>query len=314
MPENLQIHKPLIAHGIGVVGEEGPVFGPLDLELPDKKLVFLSGRDGSGRTALALALSGRMRLSTGTLEVCGHKKQKHIRESVAIAGVDAIDELDRNVKVRDILNEHRAWGHHWYRWVARVDENYRDRILGPVYGERSFPDLDLYVSQIPSLDRLLIRIALSLHPAHRKQVKMLVLDDLEQVREMTDRIVLIDVLHRLSQNMLVIVNSVNPPPEEIYDNMMVIPIFTERNHYEPRRTGLRDTRLGKLSRKWVISEQSQLPTSTNSQGATYTDASKVASSSSLSSSAEAITAADIAGAAAAVLRTESAKESGEKDQ
>ena len=136
------------------------------------------------------------------------------------------------------------------------------------------------------------------------------LDDLEQVREMTDRIVLIDVLHRLSQNMLVIVNSVNPPPEEIYDNMMVIPLFTERNHYEPRRTGLRDTRLGKLSRKWVISEQSQLPTSTNSQGATYTDASKVASS----SSAEAITAADIAGAAAAVLRTESAKESGEKDQ
>mgnify|MGYP001759188523 FL=1 len=115
MPENLQIDKPLIAHGIGVVGEEGPVFGPLDLELPDKKLVFLSGRDGSGRTALALALSGRMRLSTGTLEVCGHKKQKHIRESVAIAGVDAIDELDRNVKVRDILNEHRAWGHHWYR-------------------------------------------------------------------------------------------------------------------------------------------------------------------------------------------------------
>ena len=90
MPENLQIDKPLIAHGIGVVGEEGPVFGPLDLELPDKKLVFLSGRDGSGRTALALALSGRMRLSTGTLEVCGHKKQKHIRESVAIAGVDAI--------------------------------------------------------------------------------------------------------------------------------------------------------------------------------------------------------------------------------
>ena len=96
--------------------------------------------------------------------------------------------------------------------------------------------------------------------------------------------------------------------------MMVIPLFTERSHYEPRRTGLRDTRLGKLSRKWVISEQSQLPTSTNSQGATYTDASKVASSSSLSSSAEAITAADIAGAAAAVLRTESAKESGEKDQ
>ena len=292
MPDHQQIETPLIAHGITVVGEEGPAYGPLDLELPDKKLVFLSGRGGSGRTALALTLSGRMKPTEGTLEVFGHKKVKHIRESVAIAGVDAIDALDRNIKVRDVLNEHRAWSHGWFKWVARVDDNYRDRILGPVYGERSLPDLDLYVSQIPSLDRLLIRIALSLHPAHRGHIQMLVLDDLEQVRELTDRIVLIDALERLSQDILVIVNSVNPPPEEIFDNAMVIPLFTDRAHATPKQSGLRGTRLGRISRKWVVSKAQNVqheltlgsddvpdehvpPTSTNSHGATYTDASKV---------------------------------------
>ncbi|WQD13216.1 MAG: hypothetical protein U1U88_001414 [Lawsonella clevelandensis] len=69
------------------------------------------------------------RPTAGTLEVFGHTKVKHIRESVAIAGVDAIDALDRNIKVRDVLNEHRAWSHGWVKWVARVDDNYRDRIL-----------------------------------------------------------------------------------------------------------------------------------------------------------------------------------------
>ena len=44
MPDHQQIETPLIAHGITVVGEEGPAYGPLDLEIPDKKLVFLSGR------------------------------------------------------------------------------------------------------------------------------------------------------------------------------------------------------------------------------------------------------------------------------
>lgn len=322
MPDHQQIETPLIAHGITVVGEEGPAYGPLDLEIPDKKLVFLSGRGGSGRTALALTLSGRMRPTAGTLEVFGHTKVKDIRESVAIAGVDAIDALDRNIKVRDVLNEHRAWSHGWVKWVARVDDNYRDRILGPVYGERSLPDLDLYVSQIPMLDRLLIRIALSLHPAHRGHIQMLVLDDLEQVRELTDRVVLIDVLERLSQNMLVIVNSVNPPPEEIFDNAMVIPLFTDRAHATPKRSGLRETRLGRISRKWVVSKAQNVqheltmgvkdvpdehipPTSTNSHGATYTDASKVPVPPNAHGTGNTRSAVNIANATAAAVEAES---------
>ncbi|OON27016.1 hypothetical protein BSA16_34235, partial [Micromonospora sp. Rc5] len=86
----------LVADGLSVVGEEGPVFGPIDLRVPDNTLVFLSGRGGSGRTALALTLAGRMKPTDGTLTVFGHDQLKDIRDTVAIAGVDAIDALDRD--------------------------------------------------------------------------------------------------------------------------------------------------------------------------------------------------------------------------
>ena len=150
---------------------------------------------------------------------------------------------------------------------------------------------------------------------------MLVLDDLEQVRELADRIVLIDTLQRLSQNMLVIVNSVNPPPEEIFDTAMVIPLFTDRAHATPQRSGLRETRLGRISRKWVVSKAQNVqhelnvgtddapdehipPTSTNSHGATYTDASKVPVPPNAHGTGNTRSAVNIANATAAAVEAE----------
>ena len=75
---------------------------------------------------------------------------------------------------------------------------------------RDLPPLDSYVSQLPSLDKLLLRVALALKPAHGHEIDMLIMDDLEQVHSFTDREFLLHTLDRLAERMTVVVNSVNP--------------------------------------------------------------------------------------------------------
>ena len=81
-----------------------------------------------------------------------------------------------------------------------------------MFGQRDLPPLNSYVSQISALDRILIRIALALHPASHQPIRMLVMDDLEQVRELDDRLQLVQILTELSQVIPVIVMAVNPLP------------------------------------------------------------------------------------------------------
>ncbi|MDO4685164.1 MAG: hypothetical protein Q4A92_01340 [Corynebacterium sp.] len=202
----------VLAHGISVQGTEGTVYGPLDIEIPTTGLIVLAGRGGSGRTALALTLSGRMKPSSGTLTVLGETKPANIRPKVAIAGVAVIDELDRDVTIKAILREHRAWSTKWAFWTPRIDPQYYEQLCKPIFGDRPLPPMSAYISQIPALDRILLRIALAMNPAHKTPIEMLVMDDLEQVREEPDRQQLIDTLARLSQTIPVVVNAVNPLP------------------------------------------------------------------------------------------------------
>ena len=226
------------AHGISVVGDQGPVYGPLDVEIPGEGLTVLSGRGGSGRTALALTISGRMKPKTGTLEVLGHTKPSEIRKHVAIAGVEDIDQLDRDVKISTVFGEHRAWSRPWTSLRKRAPQDYYEEICSPVFGTRSLPPLDAYVSQICSLDRILIRLALALHPANHSEIGMLIMDDLDQVHETEDRLVLISILNQLAQKIPVVVNAVNPLPPDIAGDATEIELFTDAAHLQPEEHGL----------------------------------------------------------------------------
>lgn len=202
----------VIARGITVRGEEGPVYGPLHFEIPTTGLTVLAGRSGSGRTALALTIAGRMKPSAGELTVLGETKPSKIRPKVALAGVASIDQLDRNVRLSVVFSEHRAWSTPWLMWARRADQQYYEEICQPIFGVHELPPLHAYVGEITALDRLLIRIALAVNPARGSKIEMLVMDDLEQVREDEDRALLLDTLAKLSDAMPVAVNSVNPLP------------------------------------------------------------------------------------------------------
>src|SRR5699024_3485382 len=57
--------------GLGLRGSQGWAFRDVDLTAAAGDLVVLAGPSGSGRSALLLAIAGRLRASTGDLEVVG---------------------------------------------------------------------------------------------------------------------------------------------------------------------------------------------------------------------------------------------------
>lgn len=232
----------IIAKDLSLAAEGGPVYGPLTFTVPNQGVTILSGKGGSGRTALALTLAGRMKADSGTLEVLGHSKLRDIRTRVAIAGVEQVDLLDRDVTVRTLLSEHLNWSLPWWHLAKKADEEYLEDIAGAVFGPRSLPPIDAYVSALPGLDRHLLRMALALQPAHGHDTELLVIDDLEQIHEIADRNLLLLRVGEIAKDIPVVVNATNPIPDNLIDIAANVELDTDRSHIRPEHTGNSEVR------------------------------------------------------------------------
>lgn len=227
----------VVARNLSLKGDEGPVFGPLDGTIPAGGLTNLMGAGGSGRTALALVLAGRMKPTGGELTVLGETRRSHIQKHVAVAGIEQIDLLDRSLTVRDVLNENRSWERPWWKPYGRATEEDLERYCSEIYGDRDLPPLDHYISQLPALDKLLLRVGLALKPAHHKEIGMLIMDDLEQVHDFGDREFLLYMLQELAERMTVVVNSANPIDDCVAPRA-VIQLDISQGHFIPKNAGL----------------------------------------------------------------------------
>ena len=207
---------------------------------------MLIGRGGSGRTALALCISGRMKLGSGSLTVLGETTARHIRPHVAIAGIEEIDSLDRDVRVKTIVTEHLVWSRPWLSWTPPVSQEKYEELCSETFGKRDLPPLDVYVSQLSGLDRILLRIALALNPADGKRIDMLVMDDLDQVREYGERLILVKILHRIAENIPVVVNAVNELPGDFMPDHHQIELDAEGYHLQPENVGADVLRIRKF--------------------------------------------------------------------
>jgi len=76
-------------HEVGVHGPHGPLLEPTSLAVNPAELVLIAGEPGRGHTALALAMSGRLRNHTGVALLDGARDDAGLRRHVAI--VDAPD-------------------------------------------------------------------------------------------------------------------------------------------------------------------------------------------------------------------------------
>ena len=193
------------ARAIRMKGPWGPVYGPIDLDIDAGGVTVLRCPAGSGRTALLMTLSGRMRPMSGDLTVMGRSRTTEIFANSALAGIDELDTVAESVTVGDLITEQLRWDAAWHRLIPRADEADVARVCGPVFGDLPLPPLSEYVEELTELDGLLLRIAL----ANTARPELLVVGNLDQVASDDSRAMLLGRLIELGRAQTVITASVN---------------------------------------------------------------------------------------------------------
>lgn len=209
-PDSVEEQPPaIVAKAITMRGPWGPVYGPLDLQIPRGGLTVLQASPGSGRTALLMTLAGRMKPMSGTLDVLGETDVRTIFARSALAGVQQLDAVFESVTVGDLVTEKMRWDAPWYRLVRRADAADLTRVCGPVFGALPLPELSAYVDELGELQALLLRIAL----ANTDPPPLLVVGSLDQVAQDAPRAELVRRLVELGHRQTVVTACANPVPD-----------------------------------------------------------------------------------------------------
>lgn len=208
----------ITARGLGVDGEHGPLFSDIDLALP-RGFHAIRMPGGPGQTTLLLTLAGRFKPSHGTLTVLGQTTPRAIRRHCSIAAFEDIDELEESVTVETVLAEQRRWLAPWY---SAVPLQAGQAELTEVFGEMTPPSHDTYIVELSDLELFLLRITLAL----LSNRPILVVGDLEQVRDNSRRAIAADRLGVIAKQRTVVVGVTNPlgadaPDHELHDHRIL---------------------------------------------------------------------------------------------
>ena len=192
----------LAAVNIGVDGEHGPLFQGIDLEFgPGLHAVQMpAGRD---QDALLLTLAGRLKPNHGTVNALGATTPGAIRKKCAIAAFEDIDDLDDSVTVETVLAEQRRWLAPWYSMVPLSAGSLE---MDQVFGDVDRPGPKTRIVELSDLQLFLLRITLALLGNR----PILVIGDLEQVRDNPGRAEAVQRLGAVSTRYTVIVGVTNP--------------------------------------------------------------------------------------------------------
>lgn len=168
------------ARDLQLDGRRGPVYGPVDLDVPVGTIAAVVGGRGSGRTALLLTLTGRMKPSAGVLTVLEQTLPRHrtrVQRSSAIAGSAEIDALDGELTVGEVLREQASLLGPWWRPFTPAGPVLVDQHLRDLFGEIEVPSATTHVWELSDEHLLALRIALAL----MSDPDLLAVDDVDQV-------------------------------------------------------------------------------------------------------------------------------------
>lgn len=213
------IAAPVItANRLGVDGEHGPLFSGIDLSLTSGfHAIQMPG--GPGQTTLLLTLAGRFKPTHGTLSVLGATTPRAIRRHCSIAAFEDIDDLEESVTVETVLAEQRRWLAPWYSLVPLQAGQAE---MTQVFGDMPPPAGNTYIVELSDLELFLLRITLAL----LSNRPILVVGDLEQVRDNSRRAVAVDRLGAIAKQRTVVVGVTNPlgtdaPDHELHDHRIL---------------------------------------------------------------------------------------------
>lgn len=199
--------------GAGVRAARGQVFGPLEAE-SNSPITVVVGARGSGRTSLLLSLSGRMRLSEGSLEVLGDDTATRaglarVRRRSGIAGFEAIDALERSVTVGDTLRERLAWAMPWWRRTPKISAALAEELLAEAFGEYEQPNPETLVRDLDPATEMLLRIALAL----LETPDLLCVDDLDALHNPAERALVAERLRHIAASGVRIIAATSDPAD-----------------------------------------------------------------------------------------------------
>ncbi len=139
---------------LSVKGRRNPLLPPTTLQAPRGGLMLVAGDRQDQRTALALALSGRMKPSAGTATWDRRTSIKSLRNASAVVDSPGVNEPEQHLSVRDLVTED----------LALVPRRYRGALLSdPWLKINRFEDIaGLWTEQLPPGRRMELLTALAL--------------------------------------------------------------------------------------------------------------------------------------------------------
>jgi ABC-type multidrug transport system ATPase subunit len=183
----------LSAHKLALSSRRQRVFSAVSFEAERGSLVAILGPAGSGRTALLLTLSGRMRGWTGRALVRGIDAAHHpsrVRREVGLGLIAGINDLAQALTPAQHVAEQHAF-------ISR-----RERSAGDVLARTALDSVaDVQVKYLDAEQRIRLGIALALV----RDVSVLVVDDLDATLDAEERARVLQLLRALSTDGLTVV-------------------------------------------------------------------------------------------------------------
>lgn len=153
----------LRVHQLSVNGRRDVLLPATSLQVRRGELLLVSGSRQDRRTALALALSGRLKPSGGRLawdgtEWDGGARIRTLRQASAVVDSPGVNEPEQHLSVRDLVTED----------LALVPRRYRGSLLSkPWLKVNRFEDIaGLWTEQLPPARRIGLLTALALANPH----------------------------------------------------------------------------------------------------------------------------------------------------
>lgn len=191
------------ARDLQLDSSRGTVYGPVDLDVPTGRLLGLVCPEGGGRTSLLLTLAGRMRFTSGSLEVFGRQLPHatgFVQRHSALANFADIDGLDDGLTPREILTERAGLLTPLWRRVPRWQDPQILATLRVTFGDRPIPDPDDHAWVLSALDTTLLQIAIAL----MGDPLLLVVDDIDALHDPNDQLTVWRTLQRLTDGSTVV--------------------------------------------------------------------------------------------------------------
>lgn len=193
----------------------------VDIHVGEGLTLLHSGRESSS-TMWAMTLAGRMKQKSGQIFVEGETvTASQLHKAVALAGVPQLDSLEREVSVASIVREQVAWASPWYKRVPRNIAH-----IGQFMSIAELLRLDLdfenasqfNAGSLSPFERFQLRVALAM--VARPEAKLLVIDDVDQLRSMELRATVLRRLAEVAQEIPVLVVSANTDDAGVCDALI----------------------------------------------------------------------------------------------